>query len=911
MGSKSRKTKLAIIDAHALIHRAYHALPPMTSKDGQPTGAVYGFTTMLLKMLSTLKPTHVVAAFDVKGPTFRHKQFKEYKATRKKADDELIVQFDTVRKVLKAFNIPVLDKKGYEADDIIGTLVEKIDEEVNKVVVTGDKDTLQLVDDDVAVFTLRRGITDTVLYNERLVNEHYGFEPEYLPDYKGLAGDPSDNIPGVPGVGDKTARELVGKYGSIEEIYQHLDELPGRARSRLEGHKKDALFCRKLATIKCDVAVEFSLDRAELADFDAEKVRRLFEELGFRSLLARIPASARGEVQPTLFKNRKAEDRNLENRDIQLPENYHLVESDEDKMVLKERLSEEKVIAFDTETDSLGARKWPIVGMSFAARDSRGKIEAWYVPVTPKTVREWKGLLEDTKIGKVGQNLKYDYEVVAQSGIKLGPIVFDTKIASYLLSPGSRQHSLDALAAQELGHHNIPISDLIGKKPSQILMSQVPLEKAVPYACEDADVAFRLYEVFRDKIKEAGLTRVFEELEMPLVPVLAEIELAGVKVDREALAKLRRKVVDRIERLRKKIWRAAGGEFNINSTVQLREVLYEKLKLPTDKIVRTQSGHSTAASELNKLRDEHEIVIWLEDYRELTKLLNTYIETLPKTVDEKTGRVYASFNQAVTATGRLSSSDPNLQNIPVRTESGKEIRGAFVAERGSRLIKADYSQLELRITAHLSQDEKMVDAFRSGKDIHRSTAAWVHGVELGDVTDKMRRAAKALNFGVLYGMGPHKFSQEAEVSLEEARSFIERYKEEYVGIARLIQETIRMAQEVGYVETMMGRRRYLPEINSRTPSIRAAAERAAFNFIVQGTAADILKKAMVELSACIQRDFQETRMILTVHDELVCEVPQREAEKLAKTMKKVMEGVCVLDVPVLVEVGIGTNWRDV
>jgi DNA polymerase I len=904
----ARKQKIAIIDAHALIHRAYHALPPMSAPDGTPTNAVYGFTTMMLKMFTVLKSSHVVAAFDVKGPTFRHKEFKAYKAHRKKADDELVVQFDLVRELVRAFNIPVISKEGYEADDVIGTLVKNINGDVKKVIVTGDKDTLQLIDDNTSVFTLRRGMSDTVLFDEALVQQQYGFASDLIPDYKGLCGDPSDNIPGVKGIGEKTAKDLVGKYGSIENVYKNFEELSTRAKTRLEGNEKEALFSRKLATIKCDVPIEFKLEEAELSDFDPMEVQKIFAKFGFKNLMSRIPNSSTKESQPTLFKKLEPGSASA-SAVIKLPENYHLVSTEDEKKKLKERLKKEKVIAFDTETDSLDARKFPIVGMSMAVQEGKGT-RAWYVPVTPETVKEWKEILEDENIGKVGQNLKYDYEVVAQSDIELKPIVFDTKIASYLLNPGSRQHSLDSLALEELGHHNIPTTDLMGKGKNQILMSAVPLEQMVPYACEDADIAWQLYKIFEERIDKAGLTQVLEELELPLITVLAGIEMAGVKIDKEALKKLQGIVEKKLDALRKNIWKAAGEEFNINSTQQLRVVLYEKLKLPTEGISKTQSGYSTAAAELDKLEGKHEIISFLGNYRELSKLLSTYIKTLPEMADEKTGRVYAWFNQAVTATGRLSSSDPNLQNIPIRTDLGKEIRAAFVAERGHVLIKADYAQVELRIVAHLSQDEKMIDAFRAGEDIHSSTAAWVHGVGVDQVTSKMRRAAKSLNFGVLYGMGPNRFAQEADVSREEARSFIERYKEQYAGVTKFIEETIRRTQEQGYIETLMGRRRHLPEINSRNPSIRAAAERAAYNFPVQGTAADILKVAMVNLSQRIQKYFKDTQIVLTVHDELVCEVPEKQADKFTRAIKEVMEGAYELDVPMTVDVEIGSNWRD-
>ena len=914
MAPKKEKIKLALLDSHALIHRAYHALPPMTTSDGRPTGAVFGFTAMLLKMLKTIKPTHVAAAFDLKGPTFRHLAYSEYKAHRKKPEEDLIAQFVIVREVLTAMNIPIIDKSGFEADDIIGTIAKQVMGQAKVVIVTGDKDALQLVDEDVTVFTSRKGMTDTVLFDEALVREQYGFGPRLLPDYKGLAGDPSDNIPGVAGIGDKTAKELVSKFGAIEEIYQHIDEVANRAKTRLEKHKKEALFSRELATIKRDVSIDFDINEARMDDFDVEVVRQVFEKLEFRSLLGRLPESARGGIQPTLFREparpagaaRPARPTSAAGGRL---DNFHLAESEAEQEKLRKRLRGEKLIAVDTENERLGAREYPIVGLSVAIKNG-GKIEAWYVPTNRQQVKSWREILESPRIGKMGHNLKYDAEVLAQSGIELRPIVFDTMVASYLINPGSRQHGLDFLAGQELGYNCIPITDLIGTGKKQLMMSEVPLERIVSYACEDAAVAWRLYELFQTKLAEQGLTRVLEELEVPLIPILAEMELAGVKIDAAVLGRLEKTVTETRNGLQKKIWQAAGKEFNVNSTQQLRKILFEELQLPIAGIARTQSGYSTAAAELDKLRGQHPIIVWLEEYREVSKLLNTYIETLPELADKKTGRIYAKFNQAVTATGRLSSSDPNLQNIPIRTDLGKEIRAAFVAERGKRLVKADYSQLELRVAAHIARDEKMMAAFQAGEDIHSATAAWVNGIDIARVTEKQRRQAKTLNFGVLYGMGPQKFARSADVSVEEARSFIERYKEQYAGIARWIEATIRQARELGFVETLLGRRRYMPEINARAPMVRSGAERAAFNFPVQGTAADILKKAMVELAAALQKDWPETKMVLTVHDELVCEVPEEQAEAVAKVMKRTMEGAVRLDVPVIVEVSVGKNWRD-
>ncbi|MBI3255346.1 MAG: DNA polymerase I, partial [Candidatus Andersenbacteria bacterium] len=699
-----KQVKLALIDSNALVHRAYHALPPMSTRDGTPTNAVYGFTTMLRKMFSTLKPTHVSAAFDVKGPTFRKEKFAAYKAHRKPMDPELAAQFPLVQEVLKAFGIPIIELKGFEADDVIGTLVKKINGEVKKVIVTGDMDTLQLIDGLTSVFTLRRGVTDTILYDAEMVKTQYGFGPDRVVDYKGLRGDPSDNIPGVKGVGEKTAKELIMKYGSIEKIYEHVDELAGRAKKMLEGHKDDALFSKELATIHQEVPIEFSLEAAKLDGYDTAKVRAVFEKFEFRSLLARLPNGGTA-IQPSLFSTPQG----AAQKETSLPKNYHLVETEEDRKKLLSELLREKLIAFDTENDSLGPRLYPIVGMSFAVRRGKGNaakdnkgIEAWYVPVNPETVKLWKPLFEEARVKKVGHNIKYDAQVLLMSGITLKGVVFDTMLGSYLLHPGSRAYGMDALAVQELNYHPIPLADLIGSGKVTKKVSEVPLLDLARYAAEDADVTLRLYEVIQPRVEKEHLTRVMDEIEVPLIHVLTVMELHGITLDVKALAELHKKLTKRIAQLQQQIWKFSGEEFNVASTKQLRAVLFEKLKLPTVDIKRTQSGFSTASAELEKLHGTHEIIPLLEEYRELAKLNNTYVETLPEMVDAKTGRIYTTFNQTIAATGRLSSVDPNLQNIPIRTEMGQEVRRAFVAGPGNVLVKADYSQVELRLAAHLS-----------------------------------------------------------------------------------------------------------------------------------------------------------------------------------------------------------------
>ncbi len=897
----AKRQKLAIIDAHALIHRAYHALPPMTTSEGIPTNAVYGFTTMLIKMISTLKPTHVIAAFDMKGPTFRHEEYGDYKAHRKELDDDLIVQFDIVRDVVRAFSIPIYEKKGFEADDIIGTIVKTVEDKIPVVVVTGDMDTLQLVSEKTSVFTLKRGISDTILYTPELVKEKYGFDPIYIPDYKGLAGDPSDNIKGVAGIGVKTAKDLVGHYGPLESIFEHEEELPARAKKYIIGHEKDALFSRKMAIIRQDVPVDIVLEDAVFVTYDERKVREVFQRLGFRSLITRLPKSQDG-FQPTLgMKNAE---------EIVLPDGYKIALSKQEQRTLQKELRSADIIAFDTETDGLGGSTSPIIGMSFAMHKS-SKIRAWYVPTDTKSVMLWKEFLEDPSIKKTGHNLKYDMEVLAQSGIHLRGIMFDTMLASYLLRPGIRSYGMDNLSEEYLGYTPIPITDLIGSGKNQKSMTQVPLPELARYAAEDADVSLRLYDFFFPKLQEEKLIDVLETIELPLLEVLVHMEMMGVALDKKVLAMLDKKVSERLSIIEQQIWSQAGTEFNVSSPKQLRDILFQTLRLPTVGIKKTQSGYSTAADELDKLMDAHPIIALLSEYRELSKLKTTYLNALPPLIDTNTGRIYATFNQTIAATGRLSSTNPNLQNIPIRSEIGQEIRRAFVAQEGYMLVKADYSQLELRIAAHISQDEKLIAAFTSGEDIHKSTAAWVFSVPIDQVTDDMRRQAKTLNFGVLYGMGAQSFARTAHVSVEEARSFIDRYQHQYTGITKSIEKIVNDAATQGYVETMFGRKRYIPEIHSTNPAIRAGAERAAFNFPIQGTEADILKKAMIELYRHIAMKFPKASIVLTVHDELVCEVPEDDAISFAHDMKNIMENIIVLDAPLIADVGVGENWGDI
>ncbi len=891
--------KLVLIDAHALIHRAYHALPPMNAPDGRPTNAVYGFVTALLKVVQQLRPDYVIAAFDMPGPTFRHIQFEEYKAQRKSAEPELVSQFEIVRQVAEVLGIPIKFQAGFEADDVIGSLVKQAEkQQAQVVIVTGDADELQLVSETVGVYMLKRGVGEAEIYNKERFKEKYGFRPENMVDFKGLRGDTSDNIPGVKGIGEKTSLDLIGQYGALEQVFKHLDELPKRVQTRLRGQEEQAVFSRDLATIRTDVPLEIDWEESRWGEYDIERARALFLELGFKSLVSKLP-----QEQRDIAITQKVSPRERWS-------GWRLANTLALEQELHRKLKRQTMIAFDTETDGLGARVSPIIGMSFAFLGETEEVEAWYVPVDQESAKKWKDVLEDSRIKKTGHNLKYDWQVMRQAGVELRGIAFDSILASYVLYPGKRQYGLDEVALTELGHTCIPITDLIGTDNQNKSLLNAPLEDVAAYAAEDAWVAWQLYKKLSVRIEEEKLGIVLNELEVPLVPVLAAMELEGVKLDREVLERLKKKVETRLQKLVQEIWSQAGEEFNVNSTKQLRYILFDKIQLPTTGIARKQSGYSTAAAELAKLEGQHPIIGLIQEQRELSKLLSTYIVTLPELADKETGRVYTSFNQTVTATGRLSSSDPNLQNIPARTELGQEIRAAFIAPEGKVLIKADYSQLELRIAAHVSGDEKMKEAFRQGEDIHRATAAWVHGIELQEVTDQQRRAAKTLNFGVLYGMGPMKFARETGLSVEEARSFIERYHKQYSGITMMIERMIEQAQAMGYTETIFGRRRYFPEMQSSRPGIRAQAERAAYNFPLQGTAADILKKAMIKLATELDQQFSgQAQMVLTVHDELVVEAEQNIADQVKQTMKEVMENVVVLDVPLEVDVGSGKNWQ--
>ncbi len=898
-----KRKKFILVDGHALLHRAFHALPELTTSRGELVNAVYGFFLIFLNAIKELKPDYIAVCFDRPEPTFRHKKFKDYKAHRPETPEALVKQIPVVKEGLKVFGIPVLEKQGFEADDLIASLVRLIREKypwLETVIVTGDLDTLQLVGDGVKVLTLRKGLTDTAIYDERAVRERFGFAPSLLSDYKALRGDPSDNIPGVKGIGDKTARELVQKYGSLKEIYSRLAkgtlDAPQRVLRLLKEQKSEAFLSKELAEVRSDLKIEFGLEDFAFKGFDYQKVFQWFRKMEFKSLLNRIP---RFEEQPSLFSKERTQTKKgwrtviLEPQDL---ERFY------------QRLKQHEAFVFDVETSSLDRE---LIGISFCFSDH----EAYFLPVADfsdyqltqkKKVFAWLQKIFKTPSAKIGHNLKYDYKILKRYQIEAKPLSFDTMIASWLLDPETRNHNLDRLAFVELGYEKINKDQFFGKK-EQFDLRQLSLKKVAEYSAEDSWATYKLYHKLAPRIKELDLDFVFQKIEMPLVEVLASMEDWGIKIDVDLLEKIKARVEKQIAAIQTKVFRLAGRRFNLNSPLQLREVLFHHLKLDSTRVKKTKTGLSTAASELEKMRGEHKIIDLILRYRELAKLKNTYLEALPKMVD-KEGRLHTSFNQTATATGRLSSSDPNLQNIPVRTALGRSIRKAFIAEKGKVLIGADYSQIELRVVAHLSKDPNMIKAFLEDQDIHTATASLIYKVPLSKVTPAMRRVAKTVNFGVIYGMSPFGLAQSLGVSQHYARQFIEKYFALFPRIQAYTRETVKKAQKLGYVETLFGRRRYLKEINSRLPDLRAAAERAAINMPVQGTAADIIKLAMIKIFK--KSPFTSLRMLLQVHDELVFEVDRQEADKAAAWVKEVMEKVVKLRVPLKAEVSIASSWGE-
>ncbi|KKQ93275.1 MAG: polymerase I protein [candidate division CPR2 bacterium GW2011_GWC2_39_10] len=900
------KDRILLIDSNALVHRAYHALPGLTTKKGQPIGAAYGFFLMFLKAAAELNPKYVVFAFDTPQPTFRHSLYTEYKATRQKADDDLISQFPVIKDLISTFNLPIFEMPGFEADDIVGTIARRCEKEDFEVIIlTGDLDELQLVDQNTEVYTMKRGFTDTVIYDLKAVQEKYGFGPDEFVDYKALRGDPSDNIPGVPGIGEKTATGLIINYKSLDNIYDVLekDELnvSDRVKNTLSENKGQAYMSKKLAQIDTNLELDFDKNSAILGNFDRGKVVQKFQDFEFKSLLPKIPKNIKEEGQPEKVK----------------PATFlcHKVTTQEDAANILSKAKEYGHIVFDVETSKLDRMDSIIVGISFAFSANEGYFFHFSNNFKFADIKEkLQVVLTDPKILKVAHNLKYDMSVLKTHGIDVAEPFFDTFVAAYLISPGDRRYSLDDLSFMEFGYEKIPIEELIGKGKNQKLLTECNGDDLCRYSCEDSVMTFKLYEKYSKRLKKLGLSNVWEKIELPLIPVLSDMELTGIKIDEKFLSVMSDDFKIRIAMLEKDIYKAAGEKFNINSPIQLKKILFDKLKIheeidkKTLKKVKT-GGYSTAASELEKLKGSHEIIDHIMEYRELAKLKSTYIDALPKLVDKRTGRIHTNYNQTITATGRLSSSDPNLQNIPIRTEIGRQIREAFIPDKGNVILSADYSQIELRLMAHIARDQRMIEAFKRGEDIHTRTASEISDIPLIKVTKEQRRSAKTINFGIIYGMSPHGLSQALGITHEESKSYIDKYFEIHSGIKAYMENIVVEAQGKGYLETIFGRRRAIPEINSSNFMVRQGAERMAINFPMQGTAADIMKLAMIEVNKKIKDD-EGIKVIMQVHDELVFEVREEKLKSAAEEIKETMESVCMIDVPIVVNVSFGYNWGE-
>ncbi|MFA5776970.1 MAG: DNA polymerase I [Parcubacteria group bacterium] len=901
------KKKLVLIDGNAIMHRAYHALPPLSTKKGELVNAVYGFASTLFSVIENFKPDYIAASFDLAGPTFRHEEYKEYKATRTKAPDEFYNQIPRVKEFVQAFNIPIYEKEGYEADDVIGTLAKQAqqNEELEVIIVTGDLDTLQLVTDKTKVYTMRRGLSDSVIYDAEKIKERYNLTPIQIIDYKGLRGDPSDNIPGVKGIGEKTAVELLTKYESVEKIYQNLNEIKGSVKEKLERDRLKAFMSKKLATIKLDVPVNLDLEKTRVHDFDREKLVALFGELNFYSLIKRIPKNTNSTESKPIVVN------DLENNGVK-DFKYEEVDGKNADEFWKE-IGEQKEISLAI--DALGENNRPeIRGLAFSWKPGR----SFYLKYSSGVFEKVKKILEDENIKKIGYDFKNILKVLNFYNIELKGIYFDEMIAAYILDPGVKIE-FNKLVMIELGEEIVEEENKSGQL--SMMIDEDMEQKKAQSISRRSDYIFKLKSVLLKKIQSIceeqkkdryvlkDIEKLFFDIEMPLVEILSKMEFSGMKLNTIVLKGILEKIEERIKNLEESIYKLSGEKFNINSPSQLSEVLFEKMKLSTADIKKTKTKFSTASSELEKLRSKHKIIEKIEEYREIFKLKTTYLDTLPALVD-KNSRLHTTFNQTVTATGRLSSSDPNLQNIPIKTDLGQLMRTAFVAEDGYKLVSGDYSQIDLRIVAHMSDDKKLIEAFVRGDDIHKITAAEINKVTLSQVTDKMRRGAKALNFGVIYGMSVFGFSKASGIEREDAKKFIDEYMRKFSGVANYIIRTKEIAKRNGYVETLLGRRRNISEINSPNFQVAQGAERMAINMPIQGLAADIVKLAMIKIYDEYKNN-SDVRMILQIHDEIILEANENIASEVSLRVKALMESVFKLKVPLIADVSVGDNWGEI
>ena len=892
---------LVLLDGNALIHRAYHALPPLTTKGGETVQAVYGFAMTMLSVMEKFHPEYIAASFDLAGPTFRHERYAEYKGTRAKAPDDLYAQIPRVKELVRAFNIPIYELAGYEADDCVGTLARQAtlaDPELGVIIVTGDNDALQLVNDRVKVYALRKGIKDTLLYDEAGVVAKYGFKPDQLRDYKGLRGDTSDNIPGVKGIGEKGATDLLQKYGTLEGVYEHIDEITGALGQKLITGKENAFLSKELGTIDTAAPITLALEDCRTREYDRETVVALFHELSFQSLLKRLPGGAEGSTNPStsteaeVGRAGQAKGRKLTPKVVVLK-----TKEEAEKFLASCRGAGAVAVSLDVQAGTLFGSG--LQGVNVALE--KGKIVS--IAYHTETKASLKNFFEDGTMAKITYDAKRTMHVLAGEGIGLVGVAWDVLLSGYLLQAGSAI-SLENLALEEgidvdFGRGVLPYVPTVTDTIWQLKKSHEE----------------RLKKISEEQKSEQNLLKLLIDLEMPLLSILFQMEQSGVKLNGQILKKLSDEMTTDLGKIEKRICDFAGREFNINSPKQLAQVLFEDLHIPTKGIKKTKTGISTASPELAKLKGEYPIAALIEDYREQSKLKNTYLDVLPRLVGSD-GRLHTTYQQAVAATGRLSSADPNLQNIPARGAWSERIRSAFEAGAGCVLVGADYSQIELRVAAHLANDTEMLAAYARGEDIHRVTASAVYGVPVAEVTDDMRRQAKVFNFGILYGMGAYGLSVAADIDQETAAKFIAEYFQKFAGIARYMEQMKRSAREHGYVETELGRRRYLPEIASTNVQIVRSAERMAINMPVQGLEADIVKLAMLAVEQMIAENYTETSsqaatMLLQVHDELIFEVKEERAEAFMADVKRVMESVYPLRASLIVEVYQGKNWGEI
>ena len=897
--AKSSKPLLILVDGSSYLYRAFHGLPPLTNKKGQPTGAVYGVIRMVRKLIEEEQSNHVAVVFDAKGKTFRHKMYKEYKANRPPMPDDLQVQIEPLHKLIKALGIPLISVEGVEADDVIGTLATQASKKYRVLISTGDKDMAQLVDPNIELINT---MTDLRMGSEG-VNEKFGIGPHQIIDYLALMGDSSDNIPGAPGVGQKTAVKWLTEYDSLDNLIENAEQIKGKVGEKFRAAIDQVRLSHELATIKCDLDLPYEPEELQIADQDQATLANLYQELDFKTWLQELD-----DPSPTtsVAQTKKVE------------QNYSVILNKKDLKAWAKKLKQSKLFAFDTETDNLDYMQANLVGMSFAVEVG----EAAYLPIAhdyidaPKqltleeVLSELQPILENKKIYKIGHNLKYDQSVLASHGVQLLGIQHDTMLESYVLDSTASRHDLDTLCELHINHKNIKFEEVAGKGAKQITFNQVSLDQAVDYAAEDADMVLQLHAVFWPRLNALKTQEaLYNDIEVPMLSVLSKVERNGVLIDAKLLAKQSQEIGKKLKALEKSAFKVADQEFNLDSPKQLQTILFEQQGLPI--IRKTPKGQaSTAEDVLQELANDYELPKLILDYRSLRKLKSTYTDKLPEQIDPDTQRIHTSYHQAVASTGRLSSTDPNLQNIPIRTEEGRRIRQAFIPEQGRVLLAADYSQIELRIMAHLSKDERLNQAFIDGEDVHSATAAEVFATQKSKVSGDQRRAAKAINFGLIYGMSAFGLGKQLGIPRGEAQEYVNLYFERYPGVKQYMDDTRALAHEQGYVETLFGRRLYLPEINAKNAQRRQYAERTAINAPMQGTAADIIKRAMLAVDAWITGSGKDIKMIMQVHDELVFEVLDKDVEAVKPHIMEHMVNAASLSVPLEVDANVGSNWDE-